>query len=70
MNAVRWEVPVCPGAEGGTKEHPRRSIGRPDSPFLEPRRPVFLLLPLADGASRGRAAAVRQDEGTTEVQVT
>lgn len=67
---LRWTVPVRPRAEGGTEERPRRPIGRPDRAALEPPwRPVLLLLPLADGASGGRDAAVHQEEGTRpEVQ--
>lgn len=60
---LRWVVPICPRAEGGTDKHPWCSTGHPGSPFLEPWRPVSLLLPLVDGASRGRAAAVRQEKG-------
>lgn len=60
----RWMVPVCPGAEGGSEEHPRGSIGCPRGPILEPWRPVLLLLPLAEGPSRGHTAAVCQEERT------
>ncbi len=57
-------MPVCSRAEGGSEEHAGGSIGCANSPALEPWRPVFLLLPLADGASCGRAAAVCQENWT------
>lgn len=61
-SCLRRALPVHAQTEVGSEERPRCSALCSNSPALETWRPVFLLLPLADGLSGGHAAAVCTEE--------